>query len=397
MLAFSSGSRIARRSRAVKSLAGKRILLLSAYDAVSHRLWRLRLQSLFAECHWQQLALPARHFNWRIRGNSLQWALQQREVLRQPYDLLVATSMVDLASLRGLLPTLGTIPAMVYFHENQFVYPANAGRAENLEPVLVPIYSALSAEAVVFNSQFNRQSFLKGVTSLFNRLPDNLTPDIVARLNNSIVLPVPLDEDELASVAAGKATEQAPLQVVWNHRWEYDKGPELLLAVAEQIQQRELPVQMHIVGQQFRDSPAAFEQLGSTLEAIAASQGQPRGHFGYMADRHAYLQLLADSDVVLSTALHDFQGLALQEAAALRCTPIAPDALAYPEYLDPEFLYSWQDDMAGMANEIADRLARYSKQQQAGIPLPTATLTAYRGSELKPRYAEILAGLSDRK
>jgi hypothetical protein len=51
--------------------------------------------------------------------------------------------MVDLATLRGLIPDLAQIPSVLYFHENQFAYPAGQQRKENVEPVLVPLYSAL--------------------------------------------------------------------------------------------------------------------------------------------------------------------------------------------------------------------------------------------------------------
>ncbi|MDC0414664.1 DUF3524 domain-containing protein, partial [Gammaproteobacteria bacterium] len=109
-----------------------KILLLSAYDAMSHTIWRRRLAAMFPEHEWTQLALPPRHFNWRIRGNSLQWALNEQDALTQDYDLLIATSMVDLASLRGFVPSLSKIPTLLYFHENQFVYPeGNTQRSNN--------------------------------------------------------------------------------------------------------------------------------------------------------------------------------------------------------------------------------------------------------------------------
>ena len=80
-----------------------RILLLSAYDAVSHRQWREGLVAALPEHNWTVLALPPRHFRWRIRGNSLSWGVGERSILKQSFDCLVATSMVDLASLKGLL------------------------------------------------------------------------------------------------------------------------------------------------------------------------------------------------------------------------------------------------------------------------------------------------------
>ena len=95
-------------------------LLLSGYDAASHKRWRLELQHHLAHHQWTQLALPPRYFNWRIRGNSMSWAFSQRELLAQQYDVLIATSMVDLSALRGFIPSLAAIPTVLYFHENQF-------------------------------------------------------------------------------------------------------------------------------------------------------------------------------------------------------------------------------------------------------------------------------------
>ena len=75
----------------------KRILLLSAYDAMSHRLWRQALQNGLPEFHWTVLSLPPRHFAWRSLGNALSW--YDHPALAERYDLVMATSMTDLASL----------------------------------------------------------------------------------------------------------------------------------------------------------------------------------------------------------------------------------------------------------------------------------------------------------
>ncbi|MEE8319458.1 MAG: DUF3524 domain-containing protein, partial [bacterium] len=59
----------------------RRILLLSAYDAGSHRRWREQLAEHLKEHSWTVLSLPPRNFAWRNRGNALSWALGSREVL----------------------------------------------------------------------------------------------------------------------------------------------------------------------------------------------------------------------------------------------------------------------------------------------------------------------------
>ena len=131
-------------------------LLLSAYAAASHQHWAQTLQHMCPQWSWMLLELPPRHFSWRVRGNPLYWSQAERPLLEQGHDLLVATSMVDLATLRGLVPALARTPSLLYFHENQFAYPAGRSRHAPLEAQMVSLYSALAADQLAFNSAWNR-------------------------------------------------------------------------------------------------------------------------------------------------------------------------------------------------------------------------------------------------
>ena len=368
-----------------------KILLLSAYDASSHKQWRKRLASMFPQHDWTQLALPPRHFNWRIRGNSLQWGFGEFDALHTQYDLLIATSMVDLSSLRGFLPCLAQIPSIVYFHENQFVYPAGVKqRKENVEPQLIPLYAALCADAVIFNSEYNRRTFLAGARRLFQKLPDDLATTLLPRLEKSEVIPVPLPVIDTLSQTT---SDNSLLEVIWNHRWEYDKDPGLLLQVVRLITEGKIPIRLHIVGEQFRLRPAEFEQMQALLRQHAATLNRAEGEFGFIDNRQDYYALLQRGDVVLSTALHDFQGLALQEACAFGCTPLAPDNLVYPEYLAAQFLYPAQNQTDSAAQHIFSRLAEWLKIKLAGADLPKADLKEFSQSELQAKYAAVFSRL----
>ena len=383
-----------------------RILLLSAYDAMSHKMWRGRLVEMFPEHHWTQLILPPRHFNWRIRGNSLQWALNEKDLLNRDYDLLIVTSMVDLASLRGFIPRIAQLPTLLYFHENQFAYPlGNTIRNNNVEPQLVPLYSALCADAIAFNSDYNRSTFLQGAKDLLNKLPDQLSPELLERIAKSEVVPVPLEEflsEPQTSVRPAPKNPKQILDVVWNHRWEYDKGPKHLLCLVQAILTQRLPIRLHVVGQQFRSCPAEFEQIATLLEQHAAAIAIEQGSFGFIEDRESYLGLLRRCDVVLSTALHDFQGLAIQEACTLGCTPLVPDALVYPEYIDSEFLYPLTEQLnessGDEANcvEILKQLESWQRMLAENIPLPRITLDSFSQKTLRAKYAELLERLASR-
>ncbi|MCB1670096.1 MAG: DUF3524 domain-containing protein [Gammaproteobacteria bacterium] len=370
----------------------KNILLLSAYDALSHRLWRQTLASLFPEFHWTQLALPARHFSWRVRGNSLSWGAGQFPELNARHDLLIATSLVDLASLRGLRPALAELPSVVYFHENQFAYPRSReqdrrGYDTGLDAALVSLYTALCADRVVFNSEHNRRTCLAGVQQLLARLPDQVPAGIPERLALARVLPVPLAMD-LVAPEPERRRERGVLDVVWNHRWEYDKGPELLLQIVEAVLDRQLPIRFHILGQQFRQQPEEFAILQSLLGAAARKRPELQSQIGYIADRRDYLRQLANCDVVLSTSRHDFQGLAVLEACALGCTPLCPDSLVYPEYLDSRFLYP----AAGPGSErlsrdsVLQRLQEWQQLKAGGSHLPEFNPQCFTGAALKENY-----------
>jgi len=340
------------------------ILLLSAYDAVSHQYWHKNLVENLSEHQWTVLCLEPRYFSWRIRGNSLSWAFNERETLEKEYDLLIATSMVDLNGLRGFVPSLGQIPNILYFHENQFAYPPSPAKNQNrdkkaqnkhLEAKIVSLYSALCADQIIFNSNHNRDTFFLGVKNLLHSLPDHIPKNIPETLQEkSSVLPVPI---VASAFHMKKKHEHNKLQVVWNHRWEYDKGPERLHACIQALP-KDCLCEFHIVGQGFRNTPEIFELIKAELKKTKAL-----GHWGYIEDTTQYKELLLHADVVLSTALHDFQGLSVLEAVAAGCVPVVPDRLAYPEFFSSQYRYlSALDNIAEEAKSAASMLVKLSKE-----------------------------------
>ncbi len=358
----------------------KKILVLSAYDAPSHRYWHQGLKKYLSNYHWTILSLPPRHFNWRVRGNSLTWRFSEHDRLTQHYDLVVATSMVDLACLKGIVPSLAQVPSIVYFHENQFAYPASEHQMGRQEPRWVSLYSAMAATRIVFNTEFNRRTFLSGVEAQLKKMPDCIPVGVVESLaEKASVLPVPIENLE----------HQFPPQndtarIVWNHRWEYDKGPDTLLR-AVQLLDAKLPsgyrLLFHIVGQQFRQHPAAFAELEQLLE-----RRNWKGCWGYIESREDYIKLLQDSDFVLSTALHDFQGLSVLEAVSAGCRPVLPRRMAYPEFFGECFLYPVSDDQDIEASNVANALINIAKLDTWMVP----DVSQYYWLNLIARYESLL-------
>lgn len=371
-------------------------LLLSAYDAQSHGVWRKNLKAMFPNIQWVELLLPARYFPWRVRGNSLSWAFNHREVLTDNYDLLLSTSMTDLSALRGFVPQICSIPSIVYFHENQFAYPSNPDplvRPMNMvEPQILSLYTALCADAVVFNSEYNRRSFLDGAGALLKKLPDHVPEGLLRCIEQARVIPVPLSEALFNGTPTAKDSQV--LEIVWNHRWEYDKGPQLLLAIVQELIARALPFRLHLLGQRFRTAPPEFAQLQTLLEGHYARSGIAAGRSGFVAHLEDYHQCLRGADVVLSTAVHDFQGLSLLEACALGCSPLAPRRLVYPEYLPAQCLFEDCADLHSTSLGAADILQEWAGLKRAGLALPSPSLDQFRQDSLQGKYQSLFTSLT---
>ncbi len=317
-----------------------RILLISPYDAISHRRWRMELGDFLMtegmEVH--QVSLPARYYAWRSRGNSLTLAYDER--LQHDFDLIIATSMTDLSALRGLHGRLARVPTVAYFHENQFAYP---DRSETgvIERQLTSIYTALSADAVLFNSRFNRETFLKGMSGLLQKMPDGVPAGLTEIVEKrSLCLPVALRPQE-----SGPA--KLPGTIVWNHRWEHDKGLDRLLEIVRSLNATNRDYRLHLLGQQFRQTP---EELTEVI-GILRSSGKA-GLIGFLEEERDYLACLQEAQIVLSTSRQEFQGLAVQDAISAGCAPVVPDELCYPEYVPSCYRYQTCEEAVDIVGQI---------------------------------------------
>lgn len=342
----------------------KRILLLSAYRSDSHAAWVDWLVDNIEGVDWTVRELPGRHFAWRIRGNPLSWL---DEIPADPPDRVLATSMVDLATLRGIQPQLVGAPTTYYFHENQLAYPVSRNQVKTVEHAIVQIYGALAADELLFNSAYNQDSFLEGTAQFAAKMPDRAPRDLPERLAPKCrVLPVPIEPVPAA------ATRDRKL-IVWNHRWEYDKRPELFAEAVCRLANDGMDFRLALLGKRPRKTPPALAKIRERLGERIIADG--------MLPVREYRQLLGRCGIAVSTAAHEFQGLAMLEAVSAGAIPLVPDGLCYPEQYPAGFRYA-----AGDAEALAFKL----EEALADCRIKAPAVDRWLSSRLEPAWRQAL-------
>jgi len=340
------------------------IWLLSAYRADSHAAWADWLIDNFPQIEWQRLELPGRYFSWRIRGNPLSWL--DTLPVNQP-DLIIATSMVDLATIKGLHPRLARVPAYYYFHENQFAYPVSEHQTQSIEPQMVQLYGALTAEKLLFNSNYNRDTFLDGVDNLLKQMPDAIPTGIRQKLQSKCeIYPVPFEP-------IAPASEKDNKLIIWNHRWEYDKAPEIFANAMLELAERGVDFKLALLGARPSQTPDMLTLLRKKLKDRIIADDK--------VDIDTYRHLLGKASIAVSTSLHEFQGLSILEAASSGAIPLVPDALCYPEQYTEQYRYP-----AGDQTALVDRLAQWLCK---GLP-PVADVSPWYTSNLLSNWKALL-------
>ena len=381
------------RSRCAE--APLRVLALEPFYGGSHRQlldqWTERSRHRFTV-----LGLPASHWKWRMRHSAPDLARQvaARVERGERWDVVFCSDMLDLAAFRGLAPpAVRALPAVLYFHENQLTYPVQREEERDLHFALTNLVSALAASECWFNSDFHRRSFLEALPRLLRRMPDrrlDFAPRVVEQRSR---VEWPGVESPLGAVGRNgrprpPRSRGAALHLVWAARWEHDKGPELLFDALERIEAR-LPLRVSIVGQSFSEVPAVFAGARERL-------GERLGELGHLP-RGRYLELLRSADVFLSTAHHEFFGLAAVEAVLAGARPLLPDRLSYPELLDAggagpaePHAFLWSGDAADLAKRI-EELARSEERLPQGSL--EALVAAFRVFEWSRRLPDLDEGL----
>jgi len=316
----------------------RKILILEPYYGGSHKLFLDGLSSNI-KADYTFLTLPARKWKMRMQLSAL-WFVQQIQELpleKRKFDLVICSTFVDLALLRSLLSMNSwwnqKTPMVVYFHENQFSYPGQIADPQINQFTSINFTTALSADSLAFNSNYNFNCFIKGINRYLKKATDMTFSTVVESIKQkSRVIHPGLDFSLIDATRVKKQTGRREPVIVWNHRWEHDKDPDHFFSSLYQLHDKGIKFKLIVLGQSFRNKPLCFSQAQKRLAEHII-------HFGYVESKQKYSNLLSQSDIVVSTARHEFFGISIIEAVRSGCYPLLPNRLSYPELFGDQYLY----------------------------------------------------------
>uniref|UniRef100_A0A2R9AVH6 tRNA-queuosine alpha-mannosyltransferase n=1 Tax=Pan paniscus TaxID=9597 RepID=A0A2R9AVH6_PANPA len=150
------------------------ILIIEAFYGGSHKQLVDLLQEELGDC--VVYTLPAKKWHWRARTSALYFS--QTIPISEHYRTLFASSVLNLTELAALRPDLGKLKKILYFHENQLIYPVKKCQERDFQYGYNQILSCLVADVVVFNSVFNMESFLTSIGKFMKLIPDHRPKDL---------------------------------------------------------------------------------------------------------------------------------------------------------------------------------------------------------------------------
>ena len=320
------------------------ILLLEPYFTGSHKSWAEDLQN-FSSNKIKILSMKGNFWKWRMQGSAITLAEKFNEMNIHP-DLILATDMLDLTTFLSLTrKKTSKIPTIMYFHENQLSYPWSTKDRDFIDKKhkhfgFINYSSALAADQVLFNSNYHKESFFNELKLLLKNSPDhNELSTIQIIKEKSKVLYIGLDLKRFDYFTS--KNEGAPL-LLWNHRWEYDKNPEMFFNALFNLNQAGIDFRIAILGEKFNKYPSIFDLAKEKLKDKII-------HFGYCNSIEEYAQWLWKADILPVTNYQDFFGISIMEAIYCNTYPILPNRLSYPELLPlkyhTEHIYNNEDDL----------------------------------------------------
>lgn len=354
-----------------------RVLLVEPWFGGSHAAWANGYRR-HSTHDVELLTLPDEAWRWRLRGAALTLA---QEFDHRP-DVVLASSMLDVAQFLGhARRLLAGVPVVLYMHENQLTYPLPEGTQRDMDAALTNWTSMAAADHVVFNSEHHRTSWFGDLPQMLRTMPEPRHGELVEEVRaRSSVAPVGV---ELEWLDDPPEPDPGPPLIVWNHRWEHDKRPDLLVGAIRRLLAAGVEFRLAVLGEAPTGMPEVFERLPELL-------GDRLVQFGF-APRLLYEQLLGTATVVLSTADHEFFGVAVVEAMAAGARPVLPARLSYPE-LVPDGLAA--DTLFATRGELDRLLVEACAAGRGSMPAVAEHVQRFAWPTVAPVYDRLLESVA---
>lgn len=356
----------------------KHILIIEPYYGGSHQAWidgyRASSQHTIS-----LLSMPAQFWKWRMQGGAVTMAREFNALSQQP-DLILASDMMDVSLFRAITRT--DKPIALYFHENQLTYPQNQRQRHGWQYGFINYASALSADALYFNSQFHLDNFFEELPRMLKHFADYNELDSIADLQQkSHVLPLGLDLQRFD--AHQKTTINDVPLILWNHRWEADKNPKAFFEALYQLAEEGFQFDLALVGENFRQQPTEFEQARTYF-------GERVRYYGFVDSFADYASILWQSDYVISTSYQDFFGIAMAEAIYCACTPLLANRLNYPHLIPESYHHACLFREGKLYGHLKQHLL--GERSVATAPLQ-AMIAQFDWAKMTPQYDETFTQL----
>ena len=305
-----------------------KILYVEPYYTGSHKQW-IEAYKKYSSHHIDVISLPGKKWKWRIHGGAV--TLAEKFIKNnKKYDLIIASDFLNLPVFKSLCSNrLNNTKIVIYFHENQITYPwppndKDVELKRDLHYAYINYTSSLVSDFNFFNSQYHLNSYLDGLKKYLKKMPDyNNWESLTDISNKSKVLYLGCD---LNKMDLNKKYNDIPI-ILWNHRWEYDKNPELFFNTLIKIKDKNIDFKLVVVGENFNDYPNIFDIAKEKLKDNIL-------HFGYCKTYNEYLSWLQKADILPITSMQDFFGVSIVEGIYAELLPVLPNRLSYPELIN---------------------------------------------------------------
>jgi len=336
-----------------------KICYIEPYYSGSHKSW-IDSYKKFSIHDIEIVSLPGNKWKWRMHGGAVTLAKNLNESNKN-FDVIICSDFINLPVFKSLLITkYSKLPFLIYFHENQITYPWSPKDSDkdlnrDLHYHYINYTSALLADCNYFNSKYHYKSFIDGIEKYLKKMPDynNLTTiDVIKRKSKILNIGCNLKKfDEHKILRDNKVPN-----ILWNHRWEYDKNPNDFFEVIIKLYENKYNFNLIVIGERFSNYPKIFDNAKKILNDRILK-------FAYADSFEEYANWLWRSDILPVTSKQDFFGISIIEAAYCNTHPILPKRLTYPEIFKNNAKTEFYEDNNELYEKIKSLITSKSYKQ----------------------------------